>query len=128
MCSATKLARGDRSGSSLSWVISRCAAIPVGSALGYVLGGAVLTHLTRVPEMQRWRWAFLFASVPGLLLGIVSLLQRDPRATSGARPERQRASRGDYRRLAQTRSYVLNCAAQTTMTFALGPIQPPSAA
>jgi MFS family permease len=99
-----------------------CAAIPVGSALGYVLGGAVLTHLTPVPEAQRWRWAFLFASVPGLLLGIVSLLQRDPRAANGARPERLRASREDYRTLARTRSYVLNCAAQTTMTFALGGI------
>jgi MFS family permease len=99
-----------------------CAAIPVGSALGYVLGGAVLTHFTPVAEPERWRWAFLFAAVPGLLFGIISLFQRDPRATSGARPERQRASREDYRTLAQTRSYVLNCAAQTTMTFALGGI------
>lgn len=116
-----------------------CAAIPVGSALGYVLGGAVLTHFTPVPIAERWRWAFLFAAVPGFLLGIISLLQRDPRAATGARPERQRATRKDYRTLARTRSYVLNCAAQTAMTFALGGIgfwaaeylrsrgQPPSA-
>ncbi len=99
-----------------------CAAIPVGSALGYVLGGTVLTRFTPVPESERWRWAFLFAAIPGLLLGIVSLFQRDPRATNGARPERQRATRQDYRTLARTRSYVLNCAAQTAMTFALGGI------
>ncbi len=116
-----------------------CAAIPVGSALGYVLGGAVLTHFTAAPEPQRWRWAFLLAAIPGFILGLVSLFQRDPRAATGARPERQRATREDYRTLARTRSYVLNCAAQTTMTFALGGIgfwvaeylrsrgQPPSA-
>jgi MFS family permease len=99
-----------------------CAAIPVGSALGYVLGGAVLTRFTPVPESERWRWAFLFAAIPGLLLGIISLFQRDPRTANGARPERQRATRQDYRTLARTRSYVLNCAAQTAMTFALGGI------
>lgn len=99
-----------------------CAAIPVGSALGYILGGAVLTHFTPVPEPERWRWAFLLAAIPGLFLGIYSLFQRDPRAATGARPERQRASREDYRTLSQTRSYVLNCAAQTAMTFALGGI------
>ena len=99
-----------------------CAAIPVGSALGYVLGGAVLTHFTPVPEPDRWRWAFLLAAVPGLLLGLVSLFQRDPRAADGARPERQRATREDYRALTRTPSYVLNCAAQTTMTFVLGGI------
>jgi len=116
-----------------------CAAIPVGSALGYVLGGAVLTHLTPVPQPDRWRYAFLFAAVPGLLLGILSLLQRDPRVSTVVRAERQRATREDYRTLARTKSYVLNCAAQTTMTFALGGIgfwaaeylrsrgQPPSA-
>jgi MFS family permease len=104
-----------------------------------VLGGAVLTHFTPVAAAERWRWAFLFAAVPGFLLGIISLLQRDPRAATGARPERQRATREDYRTLARTRSYVLNCAAQTAMTFALGGIgfwaaeylhsrgQPPSA-
>lgn len=96
------------------------AAIPVGSALGYVLGGAVLTHLTSVPAGQRWRWAFIFAAIPGLILGIWALFLRDPRAAGGKRPERQRASWNDYRELLRTRSYVLNCAAQTAMTFALG--------
>ena len=99
-----------------------CAAIPVGSALGYVLGGAVLTHFHFVPEAERWRYAFYLAAIPGLLLGGYSLFQRDPRESSGVRPERQRAQRADYRALARTRSYVLNCAAQTAMTFALGGI------
>jgi MFS family permease len=99
-----------------------CAAIPVGSALGYVLGGTMLTHFTAVPESDRWRWAFMFAAIPGLILGIASLFQRDPRTSDGARTERQQATREDYRALLRTRSYVINCAAQTTMTFALGGI------
>jgi MFS family permease len=99
-----------------------CAAIPVGSALGYVLGGAVVTHFHFVPEAERWRYAFYLAAIPGLLLGVYSLFQRDPRESSRVRPDRQRARRSDYRALARTRSYVLNCAAQTAMTFALGGI------
>lgn len=99
-----------------------CAAIPVGSALGYVLGGAVVTHFHAVPEAERWRYAFYFAAVPGLLLGAYALFQRDPRATAGIRPERQQAQRQDYLMLARTPSYVLNCAAQTAMTFAVAGI------
>jgi MFS family permease len=110
-----------------------CAAIPVGSALGYVLGGLIDNSLG-------WRWAFYLVAPPGLLLGLWCFFQRDPRVSStGARPERYRATRQDYFALARTRSYVFNCGAQTAMTFAIGGIgfwaaaylkfrgQPPSA-
>lgn len=92
-----------------------CAAIPVGSALGYVIGGAIDNALG-------WRWAFYAVMPPGILLGIVCFFQRDPRAASGARSERQRARLADYLMLARTPSFVINCAAQTAMTFALGGI------
>src|SRR6266487_3510767 len=46
-----------------------CAAIPVGSALGYVIGGLVGTHLG-------WRWAFYLITPPGLLLGLLCFWQR----------------------------------------------------
>src|SRR5205823_2411491 len=49
-----------------------CAAIPVGSALGYVLGGLIGSHLG-------WRWAFYLVMPPGLLLGLLCFWQRDPR-------------------------------------------------
>jgi MFS family permease len=92
-----------------------CAAIPVGSALGYVLGGTINVHLG-------WRWAFYLVTPPGLLLGLFCFFQRDPRIRQGGRPHQKRANLEDYVRLARTRSFVFNTFAQTTMTFALGGI------
>jgi len=89
-------------------------AIPVGSALGYVIGGVIGAHLG-------WRWAFYLVTLPGLLLGLLCFWQRDPRVTGHhlAR-ESARRSIGDYLRLFRTRSYLINCAAQTLMTFVTG--------
>ncbi|MFZ1219790.1 MAG: MFS transporter [Chthoniobacterales bacterium] len=90
-----------------------CGAIPVGSALGYVLGG-LINHLLG------WRWAFYIVAIPGILLGLLCFFQTDPRARSGVRSERQRATVADYLSLLRNRSFVINCLAQTAMTFALG--------
>jgi MFS transporter, Spinster family, sphingosine-1-phosphate transporter len=91
-----------------------CAAIPVGSALGYVLGGSISSHFG-------WRWAFYLVAPPGLLLGLLCFWQRDPR--DAAHHLAQKSSRrrlADYLTLFRTRSYVINCIAQTLMTFAAG--------
>ena len=90
-----------------------CAAIPVGSALGYVLGGLVNVQLG-------WRWAFYLVAIPGIILGLLCFFQTDPRARAGTREARRRASKEDYTALLRTRSFVVNCLAQTAMTFALG--------
>jgi MFS family permease len=90
-----------------------CAAIPVGSALGYVIGGVVAAQLG-------WRWAFYVVALPGIILAAICFLQKDPRAPGGTREERRRAGKEDYLILARTRSFLFNCGAQTAMTFALG--------
>jgi MFS family permease len=90
-----------------------CGAIPVGSALGYVLGGLINAQFG-------WRWAFYLVATPGIILGLLCFLQTDPRARSGVREERKRATRQDYMALLRNRSFVFNCLAQTAMTFALG--------
>ena len=90
-----------------------CAAIPVGSALGYVLGGLINAHLG-------WRWAFYLVTPPGLLLGALCFFQRDPRGLGVRTKKEERPRWGDYLTVLRTRSYVFNCAAQTAMTFALG--------
>lgn len=90
-----------------------CAAIPVGSALGYVLGGVINHQLG-------WRWAFYLVAIPGIILGLACFLQKDPRTRTGVSGERRQARKENYLALLRTRSFVFNCMAQTAMTFALG--------
>ncbi len=92
-----------------------CAAIPVGSALGYVLGGLINVHLG-------WRWAFYLVTPPGLLLGALCFWQRDPRTSGHALRPKHVAGWPEYLQLAKTPSFALNCFAQTAMTFSLGGI------
>jgi MFS family permease len=89
-------------------------AIPVGSALGYVIGGLMGAHLG-------WRSAFYLVAPPGLLLGLLCFWQRDPRvAADNLVQKASRRSIGDYLNLFRTRSYLINCVAQTLMTFVTG--------
>src|SRR6201987_3431084 len=91
-----------------------CAAIPVGSALGYVIGGVIGAHLG-------WRWAFYLVGPPGLLLGLLCFWQRDPRVTVHHLVQKSpRRHLTDYLNLFRTRSYLINCVAQTLMTFVTG--------
>jgi MFS family permease len=91
-----------------------CGAIPVGSALGYVLGGIINHQLG-------WRWAFYVLAIPGILLGLFCFLQKDPRPRNEAvSSETRRASFKDALALFRNRSFLFNCLAQTAMTFVLG--------
>src|SRR5436190_3685751 len=92
-----------------------CGAIPVGSALGYVLGGIINHQLG-------WRWAFYLVAIPGIILGLTCFAQKDPRTRNeAASPEERRGARkADYLALFRNRSFMINCLAQTAMTFALG--------
>jgi MFS family permease len=91
-----------------------CAAIPVGSALGYVIGGLIGAHLG-------WRWAFYLVVPPGLLLGLLCFWQRDPRIASHRLVQKSsHRSMRDYVNLFRTRSYLINCIAMTLMTFVTG--------
>src|SRR5437763_5302069 len=90
------------------------AAIPVGSALGYVIGGVIGAH-------WGWRWAFYLVTPPGLLLGLLCFWQKDPRVAAHHLVQKAvRRKLSDYVRLFRTRSYLINCIAQTLMTFATG--------
>jgi MFS family permease len=99
-----------RRGVILAWFF---AAIPVGSALGYLFGGTVGSAFG-------WRAPFHLAAVPGLVLAGLCLLMKDHRPAAHATTPR--ATWADYRGLLRIPSYVLNVAAQTAMTFAIGGI------
>ncbi len=121
-------------------------AIPVGSALGYVIGGFVDVHFG-------WRMAFFVAGAPGLILALLCLGLRDPprgdqdggaaaagspgaaaptsvasgatapgATAPGATEQPPAASRpgSNYLELLQNRPYVLTIAGYAAYTFALG--------
>ena len=110
-------------------------AIPVGSALGYVVGGLVDKHFG-------WRAAFFVAGGPGLLLAALCLLLRDPPRGSqdvdvqagavpaGAPPAADRAASppasigretwAAYVQLARNKAYALTIAGYAAYTFAVG--------
>lgn len=100
-------------------------AIPVGSALGYVVGGLVDKH-------YGWRAAFFVAGIPGLLLAALCLLLRDPPrgvqdggAAQAAAPDASRAgvrkqTWATYMRLVRNKPYALTILGYAAYTFAIG--------
>jgi MFS family permease len=89
-------------------------ALPVGGALGYAFGG-------KIADLLGWRWAFYLVVPPGLLLAAFCFFMRDPRRRRGATSALgERAKLEDYFRLIRIPSYVMNTAAMTALTFAIG--------
>ena len=107
-----------RRGTVLAWFY---AAIPVGSALGYLLAAAVLKilHLS-------WHWSFFIVVPPGILLGVLAFRMRDPpRGAADATTVAEKpkpATLADYKRLLHIPSYLIDTAGMTTMAFAMGGI------
>jgi MFS family permease len=91
------------------------AAIPVGSALSYVLSGQLDVHFG-------WRSAFFVAGIPGLLLAALALRLYDPPrgVYDEPAPTRPGGARQAYRALARNRAYVLTVLGYAAYTFALG--------
>ncbi len=90
-------------------------AIPVGSAIGYLLGGLLGYHFG-------WKSAFLMVGAPGMILAIAVWFLRDPRTRDGVSPKGQgsKSLAAGYRALFRNRSFVVNTLAMAAMTFAMG--------
>src|SRR5256884_9438919 len=88
-------------------------AIPVGSALGYAIGGFATSH-------WGWQTAFFALAPPGVLLGLACFLRRDPRDEVKTLDVKRHATLRDYARLIRIKSYVWNTLAMTALTFAMG--------
>ena len=92
------------------------AAIPIGSALGYIVGGLV-------GDAHGWRAAFFVAGAPGAVLAFLLLLLTEPPRGAldvvhdAATPLALGAS---LRALVSRRSYLVNTAAQVIYTFSMG--------
>ena len=90
-------------------------AIPVGSALGYLLGGVL-------GQRYGWHSAFLLVGLPGLLLAIpIARLRTPPRGGDDAvQAVEGGTTAGRYAALFKNRSFVCNTLAMAAMTFAIG--------
>lgn len=86
-------------------------ALPLGSALGYIIGGAVGQH-------WGWRAAFMIAGVPGVFLGLYAGTK-----LKDARPiftPEQKPHLGSYLALLKNKPFLWVCLAQAMITFLIG--------
>jgi MFS family permease len=97
-------------------------AIPVGAALGFMIGGFVDHH-------WGWRRVFFVAGIPGLLLAALVARLREPRrgasdavSASSSEPEPLWTMRAAARTLLSNRAYALTVLGYAAYTFALGGI------
>ncbi len=92
-------------------------AIPVGSAVGYLLGGAI-------EHQFGWRAAFFAVGLPGLLLALLTLTAPDPPRGINDPPAAAPAEAGSYVQslllLGRNRDYVLAVLGYAAYTFAVG--------
>jgi MFS family permease len=107
----------ERRGTILAWFY---AAIPVGSALGFIIGGLIAAHFG-------WRMAFFSVVIPGLVLAAVAFFMREPQmggadghATADGAPIAHPSFLETYKTLIRTPSYVLCTLGMAAMTFAIG--------
>ena len=101
----------DRRGRALSIFY---AAMPVGIALGYVLGGQIGARFG-------WRPAFFVAGGPGLVLALALLFLREPPRGRFDQPSRPATSlRETIAALRRRPSFFFNMAGQTVFTFSMG--------
>ncbi len=107
-------------------------AIPVGSALGYVLGGAVADsgigawgEAVFGFKPESWRWAFFLVTLPGIVLGLWTFFMREPlrgQADLATAAKPRAVPWRDYLVLLRTPSYTLCTLGMAAMTFAIGGI------
>ena len=112
----------DHRGRVMSWFYM---AIPVGSALGFVIGSQV------AETTLGWRGAFYVAVFPGIALGALCFFMREPPrrhenpvsvppAEGGSSAPPPSSYFAVLRELRGIRSFVLCCAGMTASTFVLG--------
>ncbi len=85
-------------------------AIPVGSAIGYLLGGVL-------GESFGWRNAFFIVAVPGIFLGIIALFLKE---TPEKIKQRGQIKFGEYKLILRNKTYLFTVLSQAVATFSIG--------
>lgn len=92
-------------------------ALPVGTALGFVVGGTIADALG-------WRAVFFVVGIPGLLAAFAALVMNDPgrgaSEVAGSKVKTGRPGMNDYLELFKTKTFVFNTLGMAGVTFATG--------
>ena len=90
-------------------------AIPVGAALGYLVGGVVGQHVG-------WRASFVVSAVPGAVLALlISFFMREPER-GASRHESGQIHKGAILSLVKNKAYLCSVLGYAAVTFSLGGI------
>lgn len=86
-------------------------ALPLGSALGYLLGG-------QLGELFGWRKAFFIVALPGIILGFLALKLKDKTRENLSIENKPTFSR--YFELKKNKTFIFTSLSQAMATFTLG--------
>lgn len=95
------------------WLAIFHIAAPVGSALGYIVGGFVAQH-------WGWHTAFFVGGLPGLILGVMVFASQEPERRVSAKPPAASTLMQTARTLYGLRDYRFTVLGYTAQTFAVG--------
>lgn len=90
-------------------------AIPVGAALGYLVGGIVGEHFG-------WRKAFIVSAVPGVIFALLILFLMKEPVRGASQHERTKLEKGTVIALLKNRAYLASILGYAAVTFSLGGI------
>ena len=90
-------------------------AIPVGAALGYLVGGTVGEHFG-------WRMSFIVSAIPGAILAIlIAFFMKEP-ARGASQHEKAKLEKGTVLSLLKNKAYLCSILGYAAVTFSLGGI------
>jgi MFS transporter, Spinster family, sphingosine-1-phosphate transporter len=90
-------------------------AIPVGAALGYLIGGTVGEH-------YGWRMSFVVSAIPGVLIALlIAFFMREPER-GASQDEKAKLEKGTVLSLLKNKAYLSSILGYAAVTFSLGGI------
>jgi MFS family permease len=90
-------------------------AIPVGAALGYLVGGTVGEHFG-------WRMSFMVSAIPGVIIALlIAIFMKEP-ARGASQHDKTKLEKGTILTLLKNKAYLASILGYAAVTFSLGGI------
>jgi len=90
-------------------------AIPVGAALGYLVGGLVGEH-------HGWRMAFIVSAIPGVIIALLILFFMKEPTRGASQHDKAKLEKGTVLTLLKNKAYLASILGYAAVTFSLGGI------